>query len=250
MRPDGTGFAERVNLILFESYETNAPLPRQDSRAAHLLNVLRRKVGDTLDVGLVNGPRGKGTLAAISADALTLTFAWGAPPPPPDPITLIVGLPRPQTARDILRETTALGVADLHFVAAEKSEPSYAQSTLWSSGEWRRHVIDGAQQAFDTRVPEVTHGRTLADIIATLPATATRIALDNYESPQRLSECHVKRDTPVALALGPERGWSAPERDLLRAARFTLAHLGPRVLRVETATIAALSMVRSQLQLM
>lgn len=239
-----------MNLILFESAVAATPLPRRDPRATHLLDVLRRSVGDTFDVGLVNGPRGKATLAAISPDALTLTFAWGAPPPPPDPITLIVGLPRPQTARDILREATALGVAALHFVATDKSEPSYAQSTLWSSGEWRRHVIDGAQQAFDTRIPEVTHGRTLADIIAVLPTSGTRLALDNYESPALLSKCHVIRDTPVALALGPERGWSAPERDILRAGRFTLAHLGPRVLRVETATIAALSIVRTQLQLM
>lgn len=236
-----------MNLILFEPAELSAPLPRTDPRAAHLLNVLRRSVGDTFDAGLVNGPRGKGTLAEVGSDSLTLTFAWGAPAPAPDPILLLVGLPRPQTARDILREATSLGVGALHFFRSEKGEVSYAQSTLWSSGEWRRHLLAGAEQAFDTRLPAVTHGQTLAEVIAALPADAARVALDNYESPQPLAA--VPLASPVALAFGPERGWSAAERDLLRAQGFAFAHLGQRVLRSETAVIAAVAIVRSRLGL-
>jgi len=125
--PRGIGnlMSRDVNLILFEPTEIATLLPRRDPRAAHILDVLRRRVGDTFDVGLVDGPRGKATLAAIGADVLTVTFAWETEAPRPlDPITLIIGLPRPQTARDILRDATALGVAALHFVTTEKSEAS------------------------------------------------------------------------------------------------------------------------------
>jgi len=237
-----------VNLILFEPAELSVPLPRTDPRATHLLGVLRRSPGDTFDAGLINGPRGKGTLVAIGDQALTLAFAWGAAPPPPEPIALLIGLLRPQTARDILREVTALGAGALHFFRAEKSEASYAQSSLWSSGEWRRHLVTGAEQAFDTRVPAVSHGQTLVTAIAALPPGVTRVALDNYESPQALSA--VTLASPVALAFGPERGWSAAERDLLRANGFAFAHLGPRVLRSETAVIAALAVVRAKLGLL
>jgi RsmE family RNA methyltransferase len=218
----------------------------------HILEVLRRQVGDTFDVGLANGPRGKATLVAIASDRLELTFAWGEPPAPlakDSPITLIVGLPRPQTARDILRDATTLGVAAIHFVQTEKSEPSYAQSTLWSSGEWRRQALVGAEQAFDSRLPEVTHGRTLADVLAGLSRNGTSIALDNYESPGALSEIR-EISSPVTLALGAERGWSAGERELLRARGFVFAHLGTRVLRTETACVAALAIVRAKLGLM
>lgn len=237
-----------MNLILFQPSETTAPLPRTDPRAIHLLNVLRRQPGDTFDAGLINGPRGKGTVVAIGADALTLTFAWGPAQPPAEPIVLLVGLPRPQTARDILRDATALGVGALHFFRAEKSEASYARSTLWSSGEWRRHLVTGAEQAFDTRLPEVTHGKTPTEVIAALAQPATRVALDNYESPQPLSAIAVV--SPVVLAFGPERGWSAAERTLLRTNGFAFAHLGARVLRSETAVIAALAVVRSKLGLL
>lgn len=238
-----------MNLILFETTELAAPIPRRDPRAAHILKVLRRHVGDTFDCGLVNGPRGQATLTAIGADALTLAFTWGATPPPLDPITLIIGLPRPQTARDILRDATALGVAALHFVATEKGEASYAQSSLWHSGETRRLLLDGAQQAFDTHLPKLTHGRPLREVLEALPATGTRLALDNYESPAALSECNVIRDKPATLAIGPERGWSAREREQLRAHAFALVHLGPRVLRTESACIAAIALVRAKLGL-
>ncbi len=236
-----------MNLILFEPAEVAVPLPRFDPRARHLLTVLRRQVGDTFDAGLVNGPRGKGTLAAVGPDTLTLAFAWGPPPPPPEPLTLLVGLPRPQTARDILREATALGVGAIHFFRPEKGESGYARSTLWSSGEWRRHVLAGAEQAFDPRIPAVSHDRTLAELVAADAAGATRLALDNYESPGPLATARLT--APVTLAFGPERGWSAAERYLLRAHGFGLAHLGARVLRAETAVIAAVAVVRSRLGL-
>jgi 16S rRNA (uracil1498-N3)-methyltransferase len=236
-----------VNLILFESPEISAPLPRRDPRAVHLIDVLRRQPGDTCDVGLVNGPRGKATLTAIDADTVTLTFTWEPPPPPADPITVIVGLPRPQTARDILRDATTLGVAALHFVRTEKGEPGYAQSTLWSSGEWRRHVRTGAEQAFDTRVPEVTYGATLGETLARLSPDNLRIALDNYEASLPLADWPMPSAEPIVLAVGAERGWSDAERELLRTRCFGLAHLGPRVLRAETAVVAALAIVRAQL---
>lgn len=240
----------RVNLILFEAAELARPLPRTDPRARHVLDVLRRQPGDSFDAGLVNGPRGKATLASVAPDALHLAFAWGPPPPPPDPITLVVGLPRPQTARDILRDATTLGVAAIHFVRTEKSDASYAHSSLWSSGEWRRHVVAGAEQAFDTRIPEVTSGRSLADVVASLPATAARLALDVYESPSPLSGYASPPGRPHVLALGGERGWSNRDREVLRAGGFQLAHLGPRVLRTETAVIAALALLRARLGLM
>lgn len=237
-----------MNLILFESGETNSPLPLSDSRAAHILDVLRRKVGDTIDTGLIDGPRGKATVTAVTADSVALSFAWETQSPPPlAPISLVVGLPRPQTVKKILHAATELGVSALHFVTTEKSEPSYAQSTLWSSGEWRRHLLDAAQQAFDTRLPDVSHGRTLDEALTSLDKNPARFALDNYEAPAALSALPIV--APVVLALGPERGWSARDREILRAHGFAFAHLGQRVLRAETAAITALAIVRTKLGL-
>ncbi len=239
-----------MNLVLFETAEIARPLPRTDRRAVHILEVLRRKVGDTFDAGVINGSRGKATLIAVEARALTLSFAAETSPPAAEPITLIVGLPRPQTARDILRDATTLGVGAIQFVRTEKGDANYAQSSLWSSGEWHRHAIAGAEQAFSTRVPTITHELTLSEAIASLPTAATRLALDNYESPAPLGQHSFRANALVTLAIGGERGWSAAERDLLRAQNFALVHLGPRVLRTETACTAAIAIVRAKLGLL
>jgi 16S rRNA (uracil1498-N3)-methyltransferase len=239
-----------VNIILFSSSELDLPLPRSDARFRHIVETLRRRPGDSFDVGLINGPRGKGTVAEIAQDALHLTFAWGAMPPPLPAIRLIVGLPRPQTARDILREGAALGVGAMDFVRTERGEPGYAQSSLWSSREWESLLRAGAAQAFCTRLPEVSHGKTLGETLALLPAGDLRIALDNYESPKRLGSLDLAANSPVVLAIGSERGWTDGERVLLRRHAFRFAHLGERVLRTETACITAVAVIKTKLGLL
>ena len=238
-----------VNIILFSPAEVQLPLPRRDHRARHILEVLHRTPGGEFDAGLINGPRGKATLRAITDDALILSFAWGAAPPPLAPIHLIVGLPRPQTARDILREGTALGLAAMDFVRTDRGDPGYAQSSLWASREWEHLLIAGAAQAFCTRLPTVRHGQTLVEAITPLPADYARVALDNYEAPGALRDFDPAGRPAVVLALGAERGWSAAERTLLLRRGFMFAHLGERVLRTETACIAAITLLKARLGL-
>jgi 16S rRNA (uracil1498-N3)-methyltransferase len=232
-----------VNLILLEADEADGHLAASDPRAVHLLRVLRRKEGDRFDAGIVDGPRGKGTIVAIGPDGIQFRFEPVAEPPALDPIHLVVALQRPQTARKVLGEATALGVSSIRFFQSEKGEPDYASSTLWSTPEWRRHLMDGAAQAFDTRIPQVSHARSLAEAVAALPAGCSGIGLDNYEGTRRLTAGLA--NAALALAFGPERGWSASERTQLRAAGFELAHLGTRVLRTETAVVAALAIVKA-----
>jgi 16S rRNA (uracil1498-N3)-methyltransferase len=237
-----------LNLILFTPDEiARASLSSDDPRAAHLRTTLRRQVGDSFDAGIINGPRGRARIEAIDDAGLRLAFTWQPPSPAPPPVGVIVGLPRPQTARDILRDATTLGATALHFVLTEKSDRAYARSTLWSGDEWRRHLITGAQQAFDPHVPAVSHGQMLASVLRSLPAKGGRLALDNYEATAALAAAPELAIAPLTLAIGPERGWTAADRAALREAGFTLAHLGPRVLRTETAVVAALTLARAQL---
>ena len=235
-----------MNIVLFEATEVESPLPRADPRARHVLEVLRRRPGESFDTGLIDGPRGKATVESIDGEGLSLSFVWGEEPPSLEPLTLIVGLPRPQTARKVLEEATALGVQAMHFVTSERGEPGYGASRLWSSGEWRRHVIAGAAQAFSTRLPVVTWGARLADAIdRSGGGVGTRLALDNYEASEAFGGAGLA--APVLIAIGAERGWSEAERAVLRGAGFRFVHLGERVLRVETACVAATVLARAGL---
>jgi len=233
-----------LNLILFEETELAEPLPRDDSRARHILEVLRRAPGESFDVGLIDGPRGKAVIEQVRDRDLVLLFTWQETVPEPELITLIVGLSRPQSSRRVLREAATLGVARMFFVRTKRGEPSYADSRLWSTGEYERHVRSGVEQAFATRIPTVAVGMDLAEAIAKAGGRV-RIALDNYEHTTPLHRMSLPVGETLVLAVGSERGFTGAERDQLRDAGYQLAGLGERVLRTETAVIAALSVIKA-----
>lgn len=237
-----------MNLILFSEAETQTPLPLSDPRAQHLLQTLRRRVGDTFDAGILNGPRTKGTLRTITPASLVLDFEPAGQSPELHPLTLLVGLPRPQTARKILQEITSLGLEAIHFVRTDRGEPSYAASKLWTTGEHLRLLIAGAEQAFTTRIPQLQlHDSLTAALTQLLPGRET-VALDNYEATGPLRS-HRPTRKQCLLAVGSERGWSPAERDLFRAQQIPLLSLGANVLRTETASLCAATLLLAQLEL-
>lgn len=239
-------YPQRMNLMLFEPGELDAPLPRGDVRARHILEVLRLGVGARIEAGVIDGVSGVATILEIGAQAVRLSFAPGSEPPPLPHVTLVIGLPRPPTARDVLRDATTLGVRGIHFVTPQLGDPNYATSSLWKTGEWRRQLIQGAGQARCTRLPEVTWGRRLGAVLAGSAATE-RLALHTDEAATPLAAW---RRSPVGasvlVAVGPERGWGPRDLLALREGGCTFWHLGARVLRVELAVAAALTLIHAE----
>lgn len=248
-----------MNIVLFEEGEVEAGyLPNEDERVAHVRKVLRRDVGDTFDAGVIHGKKGKATVLELGDLTMSFEFKGFREEPKLLPIDLVVGLSRPQTMRKILNEATSLGVRSIRFVATDRGEPSYAESKLWSTGEWRRHVVAGAAQAFTTRLPLVTWGEGLEASLEAVGEREDRLCLDNYEGVMRLGEflrdddegrpsesSSFREDVAgVALAIGSERGWTTGERELFRSHGWMLVGMGERVLRTETAVVAAVSVVR------
>ena len=237
-----------MNLILFDPNELATPLLLTDPRAQHIIKVLKVQKGESFDAGQINGPRGKAKLIEIGKESLLLSFQWEAYTPRLYPIDLWVSFCRPQTCRKILQECTSLGVRSFTFFATEKCEPSYKESHLWTTGESERLILRGAEQAFCTRLPQLTLSSSLEETLSQTSVDGTRLAMDNYESTEPLTPL-VTEALPIIVALGGERGWSNNEREILRGHKFVLAGLGDRVLRTETACIAAISILRSNMNL-
>ena len=237
-----------MNIVLFPEVDATSSIDLDDPRAIHLIDVLRLKVGDTFDAGIVDGDIGKGHIDSIETDRIVISLDLDSTPPPLYPLTLIVGFPRPQSARDVLRDATTLGVSRIVFSGTEKGEKSYRSSSLWKRREYRRFLIQGACQAFSTRLPEVVLGDSIIESIGLCQDTSVRIALDNYEATRELGYFTESSNGAMSttVAIGAERGWSARERSHFRENGFLIAHLGRRVLRVETACVAALSIVLSR----
>jgi RsmE family RNA methyltransferase len=228
-----------VNLLLLEPHEV-APdgLARlAGRRARHVHEVLRAAPGDRIAVGVVDGRAGQAEVLAASADELVLRPSLDASPPPPSPIQLLLALPRPKILRKVLQATAAMGVKRLVLLGSYRVEKSYWGSPLLEPGALREELLLGLEQGRDTRLPEVElhrffkpfaedrleawapPGRLLADPRASLPLEA--------------------RPRPpggaVAVAIGPEGGWTAYEAAELERRGFAPFSLGPRPLRVDQA---------------
>jgi len=232
-------------LVLITPDEAAAGLPAEDARARHLRETVGLAVGGTFHVGIENGLRGIATITAL-APKLTFAVAWEKSPQARLPLTVLVGLPRPQTAKKVLHDLASLGAARIIFFESAKGDPGYLTSSLWKGGEWREHVLKGAEQACSTLVPEVTRVGSLAEALVGLDANAWKLALDPYEA-TGAPELSTSAKAAV-LAIGPERGFAETERATLRAACFGVAHLGDRILRVEAAALVGGALMLAQLR--
>jgi RsmE family RNA methyltransferase len=239
-----------MNLLLFEEPFERLCIDASDVRAEHLRKVLRVELGSLVFIGFVNASRARAKVVELTElGGITLEVVATEAAPSPLPISLLLGLPRPHTAKRILFEAASLGVQRIDFFEAERGEPSYARSRLWQETAWRERLLLGAEQAFGTHVPEVSMYPDLQTALSSQDPSAARIALDNYESNKALGEAFKKEIKSTVIALGAERGWSPDERNALRRNGWTLAHLGPFVLRSETAVVGAVSAAASHLKL-
>ena len=234
-----------MNIVLFGSEAYRQSLPLRDDRARHLLEVLRCEPGSRFRAGVVNGPSGHGTVLAVERERLQVALHWDAEPSAAPDITLIVGLPRPPSAKKILYQCAAVGCRAIHFVHTWLSDGNYAKSRLWTNGEWRRHLLDGVQQSAATTAPEVTCGEPLHRVVTGIAEEATAVALDQGAGARRLGAEDLQR--PLVLAVGPERGWSEQDLEILVRHGLTLCTLGNRILRVETACVAAMAIAMARL---
>ena len=111
----------------------------------------------------------------------------------------------------------------------------------------KKKLIKGTEQAFSTFLPECQLWSGLEESISAQMSNSYRFALDNYESIQTLGDFdHWKAKQHYTIAIGPERGWSNSERQLMIENEFLLISMGPRVLRQETALVAVLGQVLGQ----
>jgi RsmE family RNA methyltransferase len=255
-----------VNIVILEPNESGSLIPRSDRRYEHVKKVLKKKAGDTLAAGLLDeagGRLGEATLRELGDSGLVLDFeAFEGPagtPPPLAPVSLVLGFPRPIQAARILKDLTSLGIAEIHLTGTELGEKSYADSSIFKEKDFRRSLIEGAEQAGNPRLPAVFAHWSLRLCLEALSARAaraeaggTRIFLHPYGEAERMGAAlgAAPLRAPVTLAVGSERGWTAREIDALRGAGFEARSLGGRILKTETAALAACALALAGLGLL
>lgn len=242
-----------MNLVLLEQSDVDAAgrAVLSDSRAAHLLDVLRVTGGQEVRVGMVDGPRGTGTVTAVTGRTVNLacTFERGVPPRPP--VDLLLALPRPKVMRRLWAPLAALGVGQIILTSASRVERDYFDTHILSAEAYRPLLIEGLQQARDTRLPVVSIHRRfkllVEDHLDGLFTGGCRLVADP-RSDARVGQVSGHGGQRVLLAIGPEGGWNPFELELLAAHGFVAVGMGTRTLRTDTACVALLALVHAAIE--
>ncbi len=236
-----------MNILILEPHEVGARIPRPDRRWEHVKKVLKKSQGQRLAAGLADGDLGEATVLELDDGGLVLGFesfaGTAGSPPPLAPLRILLGFPRPIQAARILKDLTSLGVAEIHLTATELGEKSYAQSSIFKDRDFRSHLLEGAEQSGNPRLPTVFTHWSLRLCLEALDAAdaqraGDRIFLHPYGEAESLA-APTSFEAPLTLAIGSERGWTEAEIARLGAAGFSPRRLGGRILKTETAVLAA-----------
>ena len=243
-----------MNLIILEPSEAgqDRTVSLSDARAAHLRDVLKVAPGDQVHVGILDGPRGIGVVQSIADGTVELRCEFEATVPPRPRVDLLLALPRPKVMRRLWAQIAALGVGQIILTNAERVERDYFGAHIVAAESYRPLLIEGLQQARDTRLPNVSiHKRfkvLIEDELDGLFGSGLRLVADPAASRSASTLVRESADERLLLAVGPEGGWNDFEIHLLEAHGFQSVGMGPRTLRTDTACIALLALVHDALK--
>ena len=218
--------------------------------AVHLLRVLRLQVGDACVLFNGDGHDYAARIVALGKREARaeIVSARRIDNESPLRITLLQGIARGEKMDWILQKATELGVARILPASSERGEVKLdAQRADKRLAHWRGLVVSACEQSGRAVVPDVAAPQALAQAAA--QRAGRGFILDPFASASlsslhgtELRECSIATCT---LAIGPEGGWSPRDREQLMAAGFEGLRLGPRVLRTETAGIAAIAALQA-----
>jgi 16S rRNA (uracil1498-N3)-methyltransferase len=220
-------------------------LPEQAGR--HLVRVLRLAVGARFVAFDGNGGEFAAEIATAGKQVRARILRHEAVErESPLDITLLQGIARGERMDLIVQKASELGVARIVPVIAERSVVKVeARQRERKCAHWQSIVISACEQCGRNRVPTVAGPQSLSDAMKTLPVDSTRclLAADGRESLAGVATRGM--GTPVVLLIGPEGGLTDDERKYAGANGFVACGLGPRIMRTETAGIAALAALQA-----
>jgi 16S rRNA (uracil1498-N3)-methyltransferase len=161
------------------------------------------------------------------------------------PVTLALGMPANERMDALVEKATELGVATIAPLVCERSVLRLAGDRAERrSAHWQAVAVAACEQSGRNRVPQVLPPQPLRDWLAGMPAGGLRLVLSLADDTQPLrSRLAAAGPGPVSLLSGPEGGLSPAELAAAVAAGYLPTTLGARVLRADTAPLAALAVI-------
>lgn len=217
-------------------------------QAHHLSRVLRVQPGMEFDV-VAGGRIWAARVVSVGRDEIQFTLLQELETPATLPVTLLLSIFKFDRMEWAIEKAVELGCSRILPVLAERTEKHLALASEKRVERWRRIAFEAAKQSRRGDLPEILNPARLNEVLAYYEATSLRVLLSETEEDQPLlrileiGEGGGSRE--VALAIGPEGGWTATEIAAFTGAGWHSASLGSNILRAETAAIAALAIVQA-----
>jgi 16S rRNA (uracil1498-N3)-methyltransferase len=215
-------------------------VPLSEGQAHYLLHVMRAKAGDR--VRLFNGRHGEwaATIETVAKRGVVLKAMAQTEAQQPVPDIWLVFAPVKKTPADYLaQKATELGAARL--------QPVFTRRTIVTRVNEERllaNAVEASEQSDRLSVPEIAAPVALEKLLSAWPAERRLYFCD--EGGDAVPLAKAATEGPAAILTGPEGGFDPSEREMLRKLSFvTPVTLGPRILRADTAALAALAVWQS-----
>ena len=236
----------KQRLFVADDLGDGATITLGRDQSHNLANVMRADTGDA--VALFNGRDGEwqGKITSLGKRAVDLRVTHILRPQAPEPDLWLAFTPIKRGRIDfVAAKATELGVARLIPVMTTRT-----QIIRVNTDHLRANAVEAAEQCERLTVPEVSEPVSLADLLAAWPADRRLFVGDESGGGQPIAEAAgdiaAGTNLPCAVLVGPEGGFAADELDALGKLAFvTKIGLGPRIIRADTAAIAALSVIQA-----
>lgn len=214
------------------------------ANATHLFRVLRAKAGQQFDIA-ANGVLRHGTIVQAAMDQVEFELGDEVASTALPHITVYLSIFKFDRLEWALEKLTELGVNSIRPMIAQRTEQHLAKAAPKRVERWRKLAREAAQQARRIAPPEIAGPLALKKAIA--EEKGSRIVLAEAEEQLSLKAALDGCEAPLALAFGPEGGWSEAEMELFKVNEWKAASLGHTILRAETAAIAAAAVAMAEL---
>ncbi len=224
-----------------------------DNRAAltgdhadHLVRVLRARAGQEFDIAAGTRVR-RGRVLTVADGRVEFELGEEIPGVATASVSLLLSIFKFDRMEWAIEKCTELGVARILPLIARRTDAHLASASAKRVERWRRIALQAAEQSRRSAAPEVGSPLRLQEA-AGLSADL-RIVLAESEMQTQLRDVVSSAGSAneVLLAVGPEGGWTNDELALFRTGGWVFASLGARILRAETAAIAASAILISEL---
>jgi 16S rRNA (uracil1498-N3)-methyltransferase len=214
--------------------------------ASHLARVLRARSGDGIVLFSGDGREFAGTIEQVRGSRVTAAVGVAADVDRESPlaVTLVQCVPRGDRMDFIVQKATELGVARIVPVLSQRSVVRLdSRQAASKAAHWRAVAVSACEQCGRNRLPLIEPPLELINYLGGSSSTHSKMVLEPAlacaGSPQDLSAA-------VEIAIGPEGGFAAEELEAFQVAGFVRVQLGPRILRTETAALAALTWLQTR----